>query len=36
MNRVGTDLQVFMSGSNNRGTADVKDIMATGKEIASC
>ena len=31
MNRVGADLQVFMSGSNNRGTADIKDIMATGK-----
>ena len=22
---------MFISGSNNRGTADVKDIMATGK-----
>ena len=31
MNRVGADLQVFMSGSNNRGTADMKEIMATGK-----
>ena len=31
LNRVGADLQVFMSGSNNRGTADMKDIMATGK-----
>ena len=31
LNRVGADLQVFMSGSNNRGTADIKDIMATGK-----
>ena len=31
LNRVGADLQVFMSGFNNRGTADIKDIMATGK-----
>ena len=31
MKRVGADLQVFMSVSNNRGTADIKDIMATGK-----
>ena len=31
LNRVGADLQVFISGSNNRGTADIKDIMATGK-----
>ena len=31
MNRVGADLQVFKSGSNNRGVADIKDIMATGK-----
>ena len=31
LKRVGADLQVFMSVSNNRGTADIKDIMATGK-----
>ena len=31
MNWVVADLQVFMSGSNNRGTVDIKDIMATGK-----
>ena len=31
LKRVGADLQVFMSGSNNRETADIKDIMATGK-----
>ena len=31
LNRVGADLQVFISGSNNRGVADIKDIMATGK-----
>ena len=31
LKRVGVDLQVFMSGSNNRGTADIKGIMATGK-----
>ena len=31
MNRVGADLQVFMSGFNNRGTADIKDIMTKGK-----
>ena len=31
LNRVGADLQVFMSGSSNRGVADIKDIMATGK-----
>ena len=31
MNRVGADLQVFMSGSKNRGTADIKDMTATGK-----
>ena len=31
LNRVGADLQVFISGFNNRGVADIKDIMATGK-----
>ena len=31
MNSVGADLQMFKSGSNNRGVAEVKDIMATGK-----
>ena len=31
LNRVGADLQVFISGSNNIGVADIKDIMATGK-----
>ena len=33
LNRVGADLQVFISGSNNTGVAesDIKDIMATGK-----
>ena len=31
LNRVGADLQVFISGSNNRGTADIKDIMTKGK-----
>ena len=31
LNRVGADLQMFKSGSNNRGVAEVKDIMATGK-----
>ena len=31
LNRVGADLQVFISGFNNRGAADIKDIMATGK-----
>ena len=36
LKRVGADLQVFISGSNNRGTADIKDIMATRKKIASC
>ena len=31
LKRVGADLQVFMSGSNNRGVADIQDIMVTGK-----
>ena len=31
LNRVGADLQMFKSGSNNRGVAEVKDIMATEK-----
>ena len=31
LNRVGADLQVFISGSNNRGVADITEIMATGK-----
>ena len=31
LNSVGADLQMFKSGSNNRGVAEVKDIMATGK-----
>ena len=31
LNRIVADLQVFISGSNNRGTADIKDIMVTGK-----
>ena len=31
LNRVGADLQMFKSGCNNRGVAEVKDIMATGK-----
>ena len=31
MNSVGADLQMFKSGSNNRGVAEVKDIMAAGK-----
>ena len=31
LNRVGADLELFKSGSNNRGVAEVKDIMATGK-----
>ena len=31
LNRIVADLQVFISGSNIRGVADIKDIMATGK-----
>ena len=31
LNSVGADLQMFKSASNNRGVAEVKDIMATGK-----
>ena len=31
LNSVGVDPQMFKSGSNNRGVAEVKDIMATGK-----
>ena len=31
LNRVGADLELFKSGSNNRGVAEVKDIMAAGK-----
>ena len=30
LNRVGADLQMFNSGSNYRGVAEVKDIMTTG------
>ena len=33
MNSVGADLQMFKSGSNNRGVAEVKDIMATGMRL---
>ena len=38
MNSVGADLQMFKSGSNNRGVAEVKDINFIGrrKEITSC
>ena len=31
LKRIVADLQVFISGSNIRGTADIKKIMATGK-----
>ena len=31
LNRVGADLQMFKSGCNNRGVAEVKDIVATEK-----
>ena len=31
LNRIVADLQVFISGSNIRGVADIMEIMATGK-----
>ena len=31
LNRIVADLQVFISGSNIRGVADITEIMATGK-----
>ncbi|CAH3178234.1 unnamed protein product [Porites lobata] len=31
LNRIVADLQVFLSGSNIRGVADITEIMATGK-----